>query len=122
MKPDLKADALPQFVKQQAGDVQGFRHLLKMHRRRQRVVLPHIHRAEKRRVGKSNHPSSPSNSAARISATSLAEKNTVAPRLFQPRTLVVLATMPAAVMVQEAVAIGMMAKKMLISKGRSRSR
>src|ERR1017187_8128387 len=74
MKPDLKADALPQFVKQQAGDVQGFRHLLKMHRRRQRVVLPHIHRAEKRRVGKSNHPSSPSNSAARISATSLAEK------------------------------------------------
>jgi hypothetical protein len=52
----------------------------------------------------------------------LGGKNAVAPSLFQPRTLAALATMPAAVMVQEAASIGMMAKKMLISKGRSRSR
>src|ERR1035437_388012 len=74
VKPDLKAHALPEFIKQQAGNMQRLRHGFEMRRRRRGIVLLHVKRAQKRRVREGNHPSSPSNSAARISATSLAEK------------------------------------------------
>ena len=74
VKPDLITDTLAKLEKQQAGDVQGFRHVPEMRRRRRRIVLAPVDGAEKGGVREGDHPCSPSNSAARMSATSLAEK------------------------------------------------
>ena len=58
---------------------------LEIRRRLRGIVLPPVERAEKRSIREGDHPSSPSNSAARMAATSLVEKIAVAPNCFQLR-------------------------------------
>ncbi len=74
IQPDLKPNTVAKLIQNQPGNTQFFLHRAEVRGSNSRIVLKNVKGAQKRSVGKRYHPSSPSNSAARIAATSASEK------------------------------------------------